>query len=205
MRWRVCSVNIKPLVCRVIVCDLSQISAKSASRNNKTSRSPKWQNLNYSSFVGKNFGQSFQFFVLLSNIDFPLETFFCSAKFWWILYCAMHRRPKTKKRSFTLLENYWKCLIWIPKTTNFCPLDLSGNTVCSKTIFGFFDELLYVQNINVARFARNVEWDFFCNFETLCCFKTLFGVYHCSKSHISTGGVACSVEHIAPLYTSWLL
>ena len=27
----------------------------------------------------------------------------------------------------------------------------------AKTIFGFFDELLYAQNINVARFARNVE------------------------------------------------
>ena len=133
MRWRVCSVNIKPLVCRVIVCDLSQISAKSASRNNKTSRSPKWQNLNYSTFVGKNFGQSFQFFVLLSNIDFPLETFFVLPSFdeYFIARCIVG--PKPKKGSFTLLENYSKCLIWIPKTTNFCPLDLSGNTVCSKT------------------------------------------------------------------------
>ena len=60
-----CSVNIKPLVCRVIVCDLSQISAKSAS-NNKTSRFPEWQNLNYSTFVGKNFGQSFQSFFCSS-------------------------------------------------------------------------------------------------------------------------------------------
>ena len=24
------------------------------------------------------------------------------------------------------------------------------------------------QNVNVARFARNVEWDFFCDFQTLC-------------------------------------
>ena len=25
-----------------------------------------------------------------------------------------------------------------------------------------------IQNVNVARFARNVEWDFFCDFPTLC-------------------------------------
>ena len=28
------------------------------------------------------------------------------------------------------------------------------------TIFGIFDLLLSIKNINVARFARNVEWDF---------------------------------------------
>ena len=32
------------------------------------------------------------------------------------------------------------------------------------TIFGIFSELLSTQNINVARFARSVECDFFCNF-----------------------------------------
>ena len=35
------------------------------------------------------------------------------------------------------------------------------------TIFGIFDELLSTQNVNVARFARNVECDFFCGFQTL--------------------------------------
>ena len=34
------------------------------------------------------------------------------------------------------------------------------------TIFGLFNELLSTQNVNVARFARNVEWDFFCDFQT---------------------------------------
>ena len=34
--------------------------------------------------------------------------------------------------------------------------------------FGIFNELLSTQNVNVARFARNVEWDFFCDFQTLC-------------------------------------
>ena len=31
----------------------------------------------------------------------------------------------------------------------------------SKTIFGIFDQLLSTQNVNVARFARNLEYDFF--------------------------------------------
>ena len=35
------------------------------------------------------------------------------------------------------------------------------------TIFGIFNELLATQNVNVARFARNVECDFFCDFQTL--------------------------------------
>ena len=49
--------------------------------------------------------------------------------------------------------------------------DLSGNTVWPQasgfqklvkmTIFGIFNELL-----STARFARNVEWDFFCDFQT---------------------------------------
>ena len=34
------------------------------------------------------------------------------------------------------------------------------------TIFGIFNELLSTQNVNVARFARNIEWDFFCDFQT---------------------------------------
>ena len=36
------------------------------------------------------------------------------------------------------------------------------------TIFGIFNLLLSTQNVNVARFARNVEWDFFCDFQTPC-------------------------------------
>ena len=30
----------------------------------------------------------------------------------------------------------------------------------------FFFWYWYFQNVNVARFARNVEWDFFCDFQT---------------------------------------
>ena len=42
-------------------------------------------------------------------------------------------------------------------------------------IFGIFNELLSTQNVNVARFARNVEWDIFVIFKDrvqgvpICC------------------------------------
>ena len=36
------------------------------------------------------------------------------------------------------------------------------------TNFGIFNELLSIQNVNVARFARNEECDFFCDFQTPC-------------------------------------
>ena len=53
-------------------------------------------------------------------------------------------------------------------------IDLSGDTVLPEaynnspklTLFGIFNQLLSTQN--VARFARNVQWDFFCDFQTLC-------------------------------------
>ena len=62
-------------------------------------------------------------------------------------------------KHYTVFENYWKCLIWIFGSlvffVNFCAIksDLTGNYVCI---------------VNVARFARNVECDFFCDFQTLC-------------------------------------
>ena len=37
-------------------------------------------------------------------------------------------------------------------------------------IFGIFDELLTTQNVKIARLTRNVECDFFCDFQTLCAF-----------------------------------
>ena len=55
-------------------------------------------------------------------------------------------------------------------------MNLSGNTVWPQalgfqnlaklTIFGIFNEPLSTLNVNVARFARNVEWDFFFDFQT---------------------------------------
>ena len=35
------------------------------------------------------------------------------------------------------------------------------------TIFGIFNQLLSTQNVNVARYARNVEWDFLSDFQTM--------------------------------------
>ena len=55
---------------------------------------------------------------------------------------------------------------------------MSGNNVWPQasgfqklpklTIFGIFNQLLSTQNVNTARFARNVEWDFFWDFQTPC-------------------------------------
>ena len=74
-----------------------------------------------------------------------------------------------------LITNYSKCRIWIfwilEFSTNFCSIktDLSGYTVASfrfsKTphnwrFFGILIQLLSIQNVNVARYARNVERDF---------------------------------------------
>ena len=64
--------------------------------------------------------------------------------------------------------------------TNFCSikvnlscsivwLQVSGFQNSPKLItFGIFNQLLSTQNVNVARFARNVKWDFFCDFQTPC-------------------------------------
>ena len=47
-----------------------------------------------------------------------------------------------------------------------CKLQVFKNSP-KLTIFGIFDELLSTQNVNVARFARNVECDFLSDFQTL--------------------------------------
>ena len=36
------------------------------------------------------------------------------------------------------------------------------------TFLALFKELLSIQNVNVVRFARHVEWDFFFDFQTTC-------------------------------------
>ena len=46
-------------------------------------------------------------------------------------------------------------------------LKITQNVAFQFFNFGIFNELLSTQNVNVARFARNVEWDFFCDFQTL--------------------------------------
>ena len=69
---------------------------------------------------------------------------------------------------FTVFENYSKCHISIFEFGYFPPIFVLLNVTCNTvyknspklTILGFFNELLSTQNVNVARFARNVEWDF---------------------------------------------
>ena len=87
-------------------------------------------------------------------------------------------------------------------STNFWPIknDPYGNSVWPQalgfqkspnwTIFGIFYELLSTQNVNLARFARNVEWYFFCDFQTPCismhvAFIFCKGWQHARNSHSS--------------------
>ena len=46
------------------------------------------------------------------------------------------------------------------------------------TIFGIFNELLSTQFVNVARFARNVELDFLCDFQTPLLYMSLNIMYY---------------------------
>ena len=82
-----------------------------------------------------------------------------------LLIHSVWKSPKMSHLSFWILAF----------STNFWPIktDLSGNPVWPQAldfqkfvifaILGIFD-----QNVNIARFARNVEWDFFCDFQTPC-------------------------------------
>ena len=59
-------------------------------------------------------------------------------------------------------------------------------------IFGIFNKLLSTQNVNVARFARNVKCDFSCDFQTLCIFRTFlidFSIfpYHIQPLEVTVG------------------
>ena len=90
------------------------------------------------------------------------------------IYCDKH----------TLFKNHSKCRIWIFQLLHFPPIFVLIKLTCLVTLFdrklqvfknslkwtilGTFNHLLSTQNVNVARFARNVEWDFFCDFQTPC-------------------------------------
>ena len=61
---------------------------------------------------------------------------------------------KTAFKANTLFENHQKCRIF--------------KKLAKIDHFWHFNELLSTQNVNVARFARNVECDFLGDFQTLC-------------------------------------
>ena len=89
-----------------------------------------------------------------------------------------------QKQQHTVFENHQKCRIWVFQFWLFPPIFVLLNVTClvilfdrkvllfknspKLTILGFFNELLSNQNVNVARFARNFKWDFFCDFQTPC-------------------------------------
>ena len=81
----------------------------------------------------------------------------------------------------TVFENNLKCLNWVVQFWHFLPIFVLFNLTSLVTLFDrklqifkkspkltIFNELLSTQNVNVARFARNVKWDFFCDFQPLC-------------------------------------
>ena len=93
-------------------------------------------------------------------------------------------KTESGNNSSILFENYPKCRICNFQFWHFPPIFGLLKVTCLVTlfdgklqvfktspklaIFGIFNELLYPQNVNAARFARKVERDFFLNFQTLC-------------------------------------
>ena len=117
-----------------------------------------------------------------SNHHYPTEN--CNSPL-----LSGHLDNTIKKGELRTLDFYYTCrkstvFFQSSSSSNFCP---SSFAVCSRAQclkitqnvsfeffhFGIFNELLATQIVNVARFARNVEWDFFCDFQTLCLIHVL--------------------------------
>ena len=80
------------------------------------------------------------------------------------------------------------------------------------TIFGIFNELLSPQNTKIARFARNIEWDFFCDFQTMWnsqkvkksftgCIHPHSGLWHHSGHHTRHHGHHLGWQCLRQLWT----
>ena len=92
--------------------------------------------------------------------------------------------------SCIVFENHSKCLIWVFQFRHFPLIFVLLRMTCLLTLFdrklqifrifnkstflGIFNDLLSTQNANVIRFARKVEWYFFCNFQPPCHFLSYF-------------------------------
>ena len=125
-------------------------------------------------------------FLLRNKKEKSLEKV-CEAIFYW-------KRDLEYWNVFNCIHSVWKSpkmshfsISILAFSTNFCPfkIDLSGNTVWPQALdfqkfakmhhfWPFFNEVLSIQNVGIARFARNVEWDFFCDFQTLCVLTHVF-------------------------------
>ena len=75
--------------------------------------------------------------------------------------------PCLSPQDFYQLSYYAQCL----KITKNVAFEKSPKSPKSAFL-GIFNELLATQNVNVARFARNVECDFLSDFQTLCAYKS---------------------------------
>ena len=73
-----------------------------------------------------------------------------------------------KRVKLIFLLSYFAFSAQCLKITQKCRFQVFKNSP-KLTIFGIFNELLSIQNLNVARFARNVECDFFWYFPTPWC------------------------------------
>ena len=80
-----------------------------------------------------------------------------------------------------MFEYHPKCLIWIFGFWHISPIFVQLKLTCLETLFDIrlqfflkspkltiFHQLLFTLNV-----ARNVNWDFFCDFQTLCIYLIL--------------------------------
>ena len=74
-----------------------------------------------------------------------------------------------------LIFEFWPFppIVVLLKLTCLVTLFLTASFRFSKTrqnwpFFDIFKKLLSTQNVNLAHFARSIEWDFFCDFQTPC-------------------------------------
>ena len=123
--------------------------------------------------------------AVLSQL-FLLLLFLSSCCFWFMVfcyYCDSYHTTTSQSQRLKITQNVTFDFLTLAFSTNFYPITsdwMSGNTVWPQspklTILGIYNELLSTQNVNVARFARNGECDFFCDFQTpLIC---LIGLNH---------------------------
>ena len=105
--------------------------------------------------------------MLKTNLDNDCTS---SSFVFWLFFARVKTLSNSESWRFSLgtnilFENYSKCRIFsiLAFFTNFCPIkiDLSGNTVWQQASGFQNSPNSTAQNVNVARFARNVECDFF--------------------------------------------
>ena len=104
--------------------------------------------------------------------DFSMKFFCCFFHFWfwfWSLH-YLNRKVHIVWKLLKMSHLNYQILAFSTKVT--CLVTLFDRKLQifknspKWTTFGIFNLLLSIQNASIARFARNVEWDFFCDFQT---------------------------------------